>query len=72
MNESKGVGINMERATRLVTWRAACAERPQPGRGSVTARCERQPHAGERRWKGVFWQKPDHGQSNSGYFTCDD
>lgn len=72
MNKSKGVGISMEGMTRLVTWRAACAERPPVGRGNVTALCEGKRTPAKGGGKVFFWQKSDHGQYNTGYFACDD
>jgi hypothetical protein len=52
------------------TWRAACAERPPTGKGTVTALCEakRKTDKGEQ---GVFfWQKSYRGKPNIGYFIC--
>ena len=71
LNKSKSAGISLKEITPLVTWRAACAERPPTGPGNVTALCEGR-MAAAKGGKGVFfWQKSHQGKLNSGYFVCD-
>lgn len=70
LNKSKSAGISLKDITPLVTWRAACAERPPSGPGNVTSLCEGRLTA-EKGGKGVFfWQKSHEGKLNSGYFVC--
>lgn len=71
LNKSHCTGISLNDITPLVTWRAACAERPPTGPGNVTALCEGKlsPAKGG---KGVFfWQKSEQGKLHSGYFVCE-
>lgn len=71
LNKSKSAGISLKEIAPLVTWRAACAERPPAGPGNVTALCEGR-MAAAKGGKGVFfWQKSHQGKLNSGYFVCD-
>ena len=72
LNRTKNVGIDPDGMTRLVTWRAACAERPPTGPGNVTALCEGKRTSVKGGGKVFFWQKADHGKPNYGYFSCDD
>lgn len=72
LNRTKGVGIARDGMTRLVTWRAACAEEPPSGRGNVTALCEGKRTPSKGGGKVFFWQKSDHGKRNSGYYACTD
>lgn len=70
LNQAKKVGIQPQGMTTVVTWRAACAERPPTGPGNVTALCEgtRSTAKGEERV--FFWEKSDKGKRNNGYFSC--
>lgn len=70
INRSKKAGISLQGLTPLVSWHAACAERPPTGPGKVTALCEgkRVTSRGEDRI--FFWQKSDRGKRNDGYFIC--
>lgn len=71
LNKSHGAGISPKEITPLVTWRAACAERPPTGPGNVTSLCEGRLTAAKG-GKGVFfWQKSHQGKLNSGYFVCE-
>ena len=71
LNKSKNAGISLKGITPLVTWRAACAERPPTGPGNVTSLCEGK-QAAAKGGKGVFfWQKSHQGKLDSGYFVCD-
>jgi len=70
LDESDMLRIDLNSIRALLTWHAACAERPPAGPGNVTALCEgkRVTSKGE---EGVFfWQKSDHGKLNRGYFPC--
>lgn len=51
LNKSHGVGIALENISPLVTWRAACAEKPPTGPGHVTALCQGERINGKKqRW----------------------
>ena len=72
MNKTHKAGIRLEGITPLVTWRAACADKPPTGPGNVTALCQgiRVTAKGEQ---GVFfWQKSNQGKLNNRYFLCTD
>ncbi|WP_444846866.1 hypothetical protein [Duganella caerulea] len=70
LNKSRGVGISPEGISPLVTWRAACAERPPTGPGNVTALCQGKRVSAQGEEGVFFWQKSQHGKLNSGYFIC--
>jgi len=70
INKSHGVGISLKAISPLVTWRAACAEKPPTGPGNVTALCQGK-RATTKGEDGVFfWQKSQQGKLNNGYFVC--
>lgn len=70
LNQTKRLGIRLDGLERLVTWRAACAERPPTGPGNVTVLCQGK-YADEKGEKAIFfWQKSKDGKLNNGYFSC--
>jgi hypothetical protein len=71
INTSHGAGISLKDITPLVTWRAACAERPPTGPGNVTALCEGKLTSTKGGASVFFWQKARRGKLNRGYFVCD-
>lgn len=55
----------------LVTWRAACAERPPTGPGNVKALCTGLILQTDGNSKGIFyWSKIYKGKINTGHFLC--
>jgi hypothetical protein len=70
INKSNGVGISSEAISPLVTWRAACAEKPPTGPGNVTALCQGKRIAEKGKDDVFFWQKSQHGKLNNGYYVC--
>ncbi|MYN16381.1 hypothetical protein GTP81_06410 [Rugamonas sp. FT107W] len=72
INKSHGVGISLEAISPLVTWRAACAEKPPTGPGNVTALCQGKRVTPKGEESVFFWQKSQHGKLNTGYFVCSD
>lgn len=70
LNISKKVGISMNGIQPLVTWRAACAERPPTGPGYVTALCEGKRAVAKGEERVFFWEKAKHGKFNRGFFNC--
>jgi len=70
INKSRGVGIGLETISPLVTWRAACAEKPPAGPGNVTARCQGKRFTAKGEDDVFFWQKSQHGKLNNGYYVC--
>jgi hypothetical protein len=70
LNKTRRAAISLDGLEPLVTWRAACAERPPTGPGNVTALCTGK-HTAAKGERGVFfWEKNDHGKLHRGYFTC--
>jgi hypothetical protein len=72
LNKSKNLGISPEGMLPLVTWHAACAERPPTGPGDVTALCEGKRVTAKGAERIFFWQKSKRGKLNKGYFMCTD
>jgi hypothetical protein len=70
INKSHGVGISLEAISPLVTWRAACAEKPPTGPGNVTALCQGKRVTAKGEDDVFFWQKSQHGKLNNGYYVC--
>lgn len=73
LNETSKAGIRLDGLEPLVTWHAACAEKPPTGPGNVAALCQgkRSTAHGVQGVQGVFfWEKMDHGTPNRGDFTC--
>ena len=70
LNKSRQAGISLDRLEPLVTWRAACAERPPTGPGNVTALCQGKRTTAKGEQGVFFWEKSNHGVPNRGYFTC--
>jgi len=70
INKSHGAGISLEAISPLVTWRAACAEKPPTGLGNVTALCQGKRVTAKGEDGIFFWQKSQHGKLNNGYFVC--
>jgi hypothetical protein len=70
LSQSKKVSISIDGIQPLVTWRAACAERPSTGPGNVTALCEGKREAANGRERVFFWEKVSHGKFNRGFFIC--
>lgn len=56
----------------LVTWRAACAEKPPKGPGNVTALCQGEATTQTGQRKQVFyWEKISGTTLHTGYYWCD-
>jgi hypothetical protein len=72
LSKSKKISISMDGIQPLVTWRAACAERPPTGPGNVTALCEGKRDAAKGEERVFFWEKVKHGKFNRGFFICTD
>lgn len=70
INKSHGAGISLNDISSLVTWRAACADRPPTGPGNVTALCQGKRITDKGENEVFFWQKSERGKLNSGYFVC--
>ena len=70
LNKSRQAGISLDRLEPLVTWRAACAERPPTAPGNVTALCQGKRTTAKGEQGVFFWEKSNHGVPNRGYFTC--
>ncbi|MYM39443.1 hypothetical protein [Duganella qianjiadongensis] len=70
INQSHSVGISLEAISPLVTWRAACAEKPPTGLGNVTALCQGKRFTAKGKDDVFFWQKSQHGKLNNGYYVC--
>jgi len=70
INKSHGVGISLDTISPLVTWRAACAEKPPTGVGNVTALCQGKRFTEKGKDDVFFWQKSQHGKLNNGYYVC--
>lgn len=70
INKSDGVGISLDSISPLVTWRAACAEKPPTGPGNVTALCQGKRFTEKGNYDVLFWQKSQHGKLNNGYYVC--
>ncbi len=69
--QEKGITYDsLKDITPLVTWRAACAERPPTGPGNVTALCEGKRTAAKGGAGVFFWQKSHQGKLKRGYFEC--
>jgi len=72
LSKSKKISISNDGIQPLVTWRAACAERPPTGPGNVTAHCEGKRDAAKGEERVFFWEKVKHGKFNRGFFICTD
>lgn len=70
LNTTSKAGIRLDGLEALVTWRAACAEKPPTGPGNVTALCQGKRLTAQGEQGVFFWEKTDHGKPNRGYFTC--
>ena len=70
LNKTSQAGISLDGLEPLVTWRAACAERPPTGPGNVTALCQGKRTTAQGEQGVFFWEKSNHGLKNRGYFTC--
>ncbi|SDC06359.1 hypothetical protein SAMN05428966_10122 [Massilia sp. PDC64] len=53
LNKTRRAAISLDGLEPLVTWRAACAERPPTGPGNVTALCTGK-HTAAKGERGVF------------------
>jgi len=70
LNKTRRANISLDGLEPLVTWRAACAERPPTGPGNVTALCQGKRTTAQGEQGVFFWEKSSHGLRNRGYFTC--
>jgi hypothetical protein len=70
LSKTKQVSISMDGIQPLVTWRAACAERPPTGPGNVTSLCEGKLEAAKAEERVFFWEKVKRGKFNRGFFIC--
>ena len=70
LNKTRQAGISPDGLEPLVTWRAACAERPPAGPGNVTALCQGKRTTAKGEQGVFFWEKSHHGLPSRSYFTC--